>query len=109
MTIAVSLVLAVLLLVTAIRELTARPGRGQTYGRVGVPEERLNLLALILMAGAAGLVVGCGGNRWAWPVPAGLVASLCWPWRRTCATTTSSRCRRPWSSWHCRPRRWPST
>jgi hypothetical protein len=29
-----------------------------TYTRVGVPEERLDLLAWILMAGAAGLIAG---------------------------------------------------
>jgi hypothetical protein len=28
---------------------------------------------------------------------------------RTCATTTSSRCRRNWSMWQCRLRRWPNT
>ena len=69
MTIAVSLVLAVLLLVTAIRKLTHAPGVVETYRRVGVPEERLNLLALILMAGAAGLVVGL------WWQPLGVAAA----------------------------------
>jgi hypothetical protein len=56
MTIAVSLMLAALLLATAIRKLTHAAGVVETYRRVGVPEERLNLLALILIAGAAGLV-----------------------------------------------------
>ena len=37
MTIAVSLVLAVLLLVTAIRKLTHAPGVVETYRLVGVP------------------------------------------------------------------------
>jgi hypothetical protein len=58
MTIAVSLMLAALLLATAIRKLTHAAGVVETYRRVGVPEERLNLLALILIAGAAGLAVG---------------------------------------------------
>jgi DoxX-like family len=69
MTIAVSLLLAALLLATAIRKLTHAPAVVETYRRVGVPEERLNLLALILAAGAAGLVVGL----W-WP-PLGVAAA----------------------------------
>ncbi|WP_433380104.1 DoxX family protein [Actinoplanes sp. CA-142083] len=69
MTVAVSLVLAVLLLVTAGRKLSHAPGVVETYRRVGVPEQRLNLLALILIAGAAGLVAGL------WWQPLGVAAA----------------------------------
>lgn len=57
-TTAVSLALAALLVGTALRKLSHRPEVVATYTRVGVPEERLNLLAALLLAGAAGLVVG---------------------------------------------------
>src|SRR5262245_2721624 len=70
MTIAVSLILAALLLTTAIRKLTHAPGVVETYRRVGVPERRLNLLALILIAGAAGLVIGL------WWRPLGVAAAV---------------------------------
>jgi len=69
-TITVSLVLAALLLATAIRKLTHAPAVVETYRRVGVPERRLNLLALILAAGAAGLVVGL------WWRPLGVAATF---------------------------------
>ena len=69
MLIAVSLVLAALLLATAIRKLTHAPAVVETYRRVGVPEERLNLLALILIIGAAGLVAGL------WWRPLGVAAA----------------------------------
>jgi len=55
---AVSLPLAALLVLTALRKLSHRPDVVATYTRVGVPEERLNLLAALLLAGAAGLVAG---------------------------------------------------
>lgn len=54
----VTLVLAALLALTAVRKLGHRPEVVATYTRVGVPEERLNLLAALLLAGAAGLVAG---------------------------------------------------
>jgi hypothetical protein len=54
----VSVLLAALLVVTAARKLGHRPAVVATYRRVGVPEERLNQLAVLLLAGAAGLVVG---------------------------------------------------
>jgi hypothetical protein len=57
-TAAVSLPLAALLVLTALRKLGHRPEVVATYTRVGVPEEKLNLLATLLLAGAAGLVVG---------------------------------------------------
>jgi DoxX-like family len=55
---AVSLPLAALLVFTALRKLSHRPAVVATYTRVGVPEDKLNLLAALLLAGAAGLVVG---------------------------------------------------
>jgi uncharacterized membrane protein YbjE (DUF340 family) len=54
----VSSLLAALLAFSAIRKLSHRPEVVATYTRVGVPEDRLDYLALILLAGAAGLVVG---------------------------------------------------
>jgi hypothetical protein len=65
----VSLLLAALLVFTAARKLSHRPAVVATYRRVGVPEERLNLLAALLLAGAAGLVVGL------WWGPAGVVTA----------------------------------
>lgn len=74
MTIAVSLVLAALLLAVAIRKLTHAPGVVGTYRRVGVTEGRLNLLALILIAGAAGLVLGVWWPPLSVAAASGLVA-----------------------------------
>ena len=54
----VTLPLVALLVLTAFRKLGHRPEVVATYTRVGVPEERLNLLAALLLAGAAGLVAG---------------------------------------------------
>ncbi|MFI5898413.1 DoxX family protein [Actinoplanes sp. NPDC051513] len=65
----VSLLLAVLLLVVAIRKLTHAPAVVESYRRVGVPERRLNLLALILATGGAGLVAGL------WWRPLGVAAA----------------------------------
>lgn len=56
--VAVSAVLAVLLSAAAVRKLTHSPAVVASYRRAGVPEERLNLLAVILLAGAAGLLAG---------------------------------------------------
>ncbi|MGH3366745.1 MAG: DoxX family protein [Nocardioidaceae bacterium] len=66
----VTAVLAVMLVYSAIMKLSSRPRVVESYGRVGVPARRLPLLAMILLAGAAGLLVG-----WAW-TPIGLVAAL---------------------------------
>jgi len=57
-TVAVSALLATLMSYAAVRKLTHRPEVVATYARVGVPEERLNLLAATLMTGAAGLLLG---------------------------------------------------
>ncbi|MGH2716632.1 MAG: DoxX family protein [Thermoleophilaceae bacterium] len=54
----VSSLLAALLAFAAIRKLSHRPEVVATYTRLGVSEDRLNYLAWILLAGAAGLVVG---------------------------------------------------
>jgi len=53
-----SLLLAALLAFAAIRKLSHGPDVVETYVRVGVPEERLDLLAALLLAGAGGLVLG---------------------------------------------------
>jgi DoxX-like family len=57
-TVAVSVVLAALLAVSAVRKLGHQEQVVATYVRVGVPEARLNLLAAVLLAGAAGLLAG---------------------------------------------------
>jgi hypothetical protein len=54
----VSSLLAAVLAFSAIRKLSHRPEVVATYTRVGVPEDKLDYLAFILLAGAAGLVVG---------------------------------------------------
>jgi hypothetical protein len=65
-----SLVLAVPLVFAAIRKLGHSESTVRSYARVGVPEQRLNALAVILLAGAAGLVAGA---FWA---PIGLAATI---------------------------------
>jgi hypothetical protein len=65
----VSVLLAALLAVTAVRKLGHRPAVVAMYRRVGVPEERLNQLAALLLAGAAGLVLGL------WWKPLGVAAA----------------------------------
>ena len=54
----VSTVLAALLVYAAVRKLSHRPEVVASYKLVNVPEERLNLLAITLLAGAAGLLLG---------------------------------------------------
>jgi hypothetical protein len=56
--VATSVLLAGLLIFTAYRKLTHRPAVVQSYARVGVPERALNPLAALLLAAAAGLLVG---------------------------------------------------
>jgi DoxX-like family len=65
-----SVVLAAPLVVAAIRKLTHREDVVRSYERVGVPEERLDSLAVILLAGAAGLIAGL---FWA---PVGIAAAI---------------------------------
>jgi xanthine/uracil/vitamin C permease (AzgA family) len=66
----VSVLLAAVLVFAALRKLSHRPAVVASYARVGVPEDRLDLLAWILLAGAAGLVAGL-----AWP-PIGIAAGI---------------------------------
>ncbi|GAA4050278.1 DoxX family protein [Nonomuraea soli] len=66
----VSVILAGLLVYSAARKLSHREDVVRTYARVEVAESRLNLLAALLLAGAAGLV---GGLAWA---PLGLAAAI---------------------------------
>jgi hypothetical protein len=54
----VSSLLAAVLTFAAVRKLSHRPDVIAAYRRVGVPEDKLNYLALILLAAAAGLVAG---------------------------------------------------
>jgi hypothetical protein len=65
-----SVVLAVLLVAAAARKLTHSPEVVESYRLAGVPEERLNLLALVLIAGGAGLLLGV---IWA---PIGIAAAI---------------------------------
>lgn len=57
-TVVVSSVLAALVGFSAVRKLSHRPEVVRTYTSVGVPEEKLDYLATILLAGAAGLIAG---------------------------------------------------
>jgi hypothetical protein len=57
-TVIVSILLAALLAFAAIRKLSHREGVVRTYLRVGVPEDKLDYLATILLAAAAGLILG---------------------------------------------------
>jgi DoxX-like family len=65
----VTILLAAVLTAAAIRKLTHREDVVAAYAKVGVPEERLNQLALILLLGAAGLLLGL-----AW-TPIGIAAA----------------------------------
>jgi DoxX-like family len=67
----VSILLATLLLASAAIKITRREPYVQGYLKVGVPEERLNQLALLLIAGAGGLLLGLA---WA---PIGIAAAAC--------------------------------
>jgi hypothetical protein len=69
-TVIVSLLLAALLALAAIRKLSHQERIVQSYVRVGVPEDKLDYLAIILLAGAAGLLLGL---RWA---PIGVAAAI---------------------------------
>jgi DoxX-like family len=69
-TIAVSILLAAALAYAAVRKLSHRPDVVESYARVGVPEDKLDYLACILLAGAAGLLAGL---FWA---PIGIAAAV---------------------------------
>jgi xanthine/uracil/vitamin C permease (AzgA family) len=66
----VSALLAAILAAAAVRKLSHREEVVQTYIRVGVPRDKLDYLAYILLAGAAGLVLGL---FWA---PIGIAAGI---------------------------------
>lgn len=66
----VSVLLAALLAFSASRKLTHHEPIVRSYVRVGVPEDKLNHLAFILLAGAAGLLLGL---VWA---PIGVAATI---------------------------------
>ena len=59
--IALPVVLAAFLAYSAARKLSHGEEVVRSYARAGVPEDRLDLLALVLLAGAAGLI---GGVFW---------------------------------------------
>lgn len=69
-TVIVSVLLAALLAFAAIRKLGHQERVVETYTRVGVPEDKLDYLAIILLAGAAGLILGL---VWA---PLGVAAAI---------------------------------
>jgi DoxX-like family len=66
-----SSLLAAALGYSALRKLSHRPEVVRTYLRAGVPEDRLDQLAVVLLAGAGGLLLGL---LWA---PVGLAAAAC--------------------------------
>jgi hypothetical protein len=53
-----SVLLAAVLVYSALTKLSHRERFVQGYVRVGVPEDKLDYLAIILLAGAAGLMLG---------------------------------------------------
>jgi DoxX-like family len=65
----VSLLFAALVVFAAVRKIGHREPVVQSYLRVGVPRDKLNYLAVILLTGAAGLIAGL---LWA---PVGLAAA----------------------------------
>lgn len=69
---AVSLLLAALLVFAAARKLSHREPVVRDYVRVGVPADKLNYLAFILLAAVAGLLAGL---LWA-PIGAAAAAGL---------------------------------
>jgi hypothetical protein len=72
--IVVSVLLAALLGFTAARKLTHRPEIVATYTRVGVPEDKLDHLAGILILGAVGLIAGLAWTPLGVAAAAALVA-----------------------------------
>lgn len=66
----VTVLLAAILAFAAVRKLTHREDVVAAYAKVGVPEERLNQLAFVLLLGAAGLLLGLA---WA---PIGIAAAV---------------------------------
>jgi len=54
----ISVLLAATLAYAAVRKLSHRPEVVGSYVRVGVPEDKLDYLAVVLLTGAVGLVIG---------------------------------------------------
>jgi DoxX-like family len=67
---AATALLAALLAFAALRKLTHGEQVVEEYARAGVPEDKLDYLALVLLAGAGGLVLGLA---WA---PIGVAAAI---------------------------------
>jgi hypothetical protein len=66
----VSILLATVLAAAAVRKLSHREAVVASYARVGVPADKLDHLAVILLAGAVGLLLGL---LWA---PVGVAAAV---------------------------------
>jgi hypothetical protein len=69
-TVVITVLLAATLAWSAVRKLSHQEEVVQSYRRAGVPEGMLNGLAMILLAGAAGLILGL---FWA---PIGIAAAI---------------------------------
>jgi hypothetical protein len=69
-TVVVSVALAAMLTMSGALKFSHREQVVETYRGVGVPEDKLNYLAVVLLAGAAGLIVGL---FWA---PVGVAAAI---------------------------------
>ena len=70
-TVVVSVLLAAMVAFSAARKLSHAPAVVESYRRAGVPEDKLDILALTLLAGVVGLL---GGLAWA---PIGVAAAGC--------------------------------
>ena len=66
----ISILLAAALSFSAVRKLSHDSQVVEAYARAGVPEDKLDYLAVVLLAGAAGLVLGL---LWA---PIGIAATI---------------------------------
>jgi hypothetical protein len=69
-TVIVTVALALMMATAAARKLSHSASVVDSYRRAGVPERMLNPLAIILVAGAAGLLVGV------WWAPVGIAAAV---------------------------------
>ncbi|MFE7802442.1 DoxX family protein [Nocardia sp. NPDC057440] len=69
-TVIISVVLAVMLSMSAFFKITRRPQFVEGYAAIGVPESWLNPLAALLLAGAVGLLIGL------WFAPVGIAAAV---------------------------------
>jgi hypothetical protein len=65
----ISFTLAVILVYSAVTKLRGGPAVEEQYARVGVPPGKLRYLAVLLLAGAAGLAAG------PWCAPLGIAAA----------------------------------